>query len=93
MSRALLQIVLPLVLPTLLYILWAVFIRKPGQNNGDTNAFAWVQQGPWLWLIAAGVVLMGIGLTATALLTGADPGGVYVPARLEDGRVVPSRIE
>lgn len=90
MSRALLQIVLPLVLPTLLYLVWAAFIRKPGEEEEELR---WLRKGPWVWLISAGVVLMGIGLGVSAWLGGAPPGGTYVPARLEDGRVIPSRIE
>lgn len=92
MSRALLQIVLPLLLPTLLYIIWAMLLRKPGAGDGD-DAFSWVRQGPWLWLIASGIVLMAIGLGLAAWMSGADPSGTYVPARLENGRLVPGRIE
>jgi hypothetical protein len=92
MSRALLQIVLPLLLPTLIYVIWAVFFRKPGAA-GDEDGPHWVRQGPWLWLIAAGIVLMAAGLGFTAWTGGANPGGTYVPARLEDGRVVPGRFE
>ncbi len=92
MSRAFLQIVLPLVLPTVLYLIWVIFIRKPGPD-GDGDVPHWLRHGPWLWLIAAGIALMAIVLAVAAWLTGGDPGGTYVPPRLENGRVVPGRIE
>ncbi len=92
MSRTLLQIVLPLLLPSLLYLAWAfVFRRQNALGNGETPH--WVREGPWFWLIIAGVVLMAIGLGVTAWQHGGPPSGTYVPARVEDGRVVPGRIE
>lgn len=92
MSRALLQILLPLLLPTIVYVLW-VFLVRGRRRQGDEEDFRWVREGPWFWLILCGVVLMGIGLGVTAWTTGADPAGTYVPPRLENGRVVPGRFD
>lgn len=91
MSRALLQILLPLLLPTIVYVLW-VFLLRGRRKPGDEEEFRWVREGPWFWLILSGVVLMGIGLGVTAWTTGEDPDGNYVAPRLEDGRVVPGRF-
>jgi len=43
-------------------------------------------------LAIAGLVLMIGGLIFFAHFGGALPGGVYEPARLEDGRLVPGQI-
>jgi hypothetical protein len=91
MSRALLQIVLPLLLPTLLYLVWAVLIHKNGGN--DEEELRWLRRGPWLWLILGGVVLMAIALSVTAWISGVDLTGTYLPPRIENGRVVPGRFE
>jgi hypothetical protein len=78
MLRLLLQYLLPLVLPFLAYMLYARLAQRPGVNPT-----------PWLGLAAAGVGLMAVSLVAWGLLSGAPPGEQYVPARIEDGRVVP----
>jgi hypothetical protein len=78
MLRLLLQYLLPLVLPFLAYMLYAWLARKPA-----------VDATPWLGLAAAGVGLMAVSLVTWGLLSGAPPGEKYIPARIEDGRVVP----
>jgi hypothetical protein len=77
MLRILLQYLLPLVLPLLAYLLYAHLVGKRGAD------------APWLGLAATGVGLLVVSLVSWGLLSGADPGEEYVPARVEDGRVVP----
>jgi len=79
MLRIALQYLLPLILPLLAYLLYAGVSRKTRVLDG----------APWLGLAAAGVGLMAASLVSWSLLTGAEPGETYVPARIEDGRVVP----
>jgi hypothetical protein len=79
MLRIALQYLLPLVLPLLAYLVYAGVSRKTRVLEG----------APWIGLAAAGVVLMAASLVSWSLLTGAEPGETYVPARFEDGRVVP----
>jgi Family of unknown function (DUF6111) len=79
MLRLFLQYVLPLLLPFLAYLVYARLARKTGILDG----------APWLGLAAAGVALLAVSLVSWGLLTGADPGERYVPARIEDGRLVP----
>ena len=88
MTRILLQYVLPLILPTLVFVGWALLTRrrKAGQ------VFAW-EGGPWFWLILAGVVLLAGVLSYQAITGGSAPGGTYVPPRYEDGRVVPAEVK
>jgi bacteriorhodopsin len=90
MSRALLQYLLPLILPTVLYFIWALAIRDSGSGKKLATI---LREGPWFWLIVAGMLLAGASLVFTALSRGGDPGGRYIAPRLEDGRVVPGHIE
>ena len=82
MLRILLQYLLPLLLPFLVYLAYVALTRG--------RAAGWLDNAPWLHLAVAGIVLMAISLLTWGLLSGAPPDQVYVPPRLEDGRVVPS---
>jgi hypothetical protein len=83
MLRIVLQYVLPLILPFLLYLIYARLAHKTGEL-GDA---------PWIGLAAAGVGLMAVSLVTWGLLSGYEPGGTYVPARFEDGQLVPGTVE
>jgi len=83
MLRILLQYLLPLVMPFLAYLIYARLAHKTG-GMGDA---------PWIALAAAGVGLMAVSLVSWGILSGSDPGETYVPARFEDGRLVPGTTE
>ncbi len=55
MPRILLTIVLPLLLPTALYLVWVTVLR-PARHDGATQ---WAAL-PWLWLAGAGMALLAI---------------------------------
>lgn len=90
MTRILLQYLLPLLLPIALYLLWAWWANR---RKAAGEAPLDLQDGPWFWLILAGVVLAGAGLALTAVMGGWEPGGTYQAPRWEDGKIVPGRIE
>lgn len=83
MLRLLLQYLLPLVLPFLVYLAYARLAQK-------TRV---LDDAPWLVLAATGVGLLAVSLVSWRLMTGAPPGETYTPARIEDGRVVPGTTE
>lgn len=89
MTRVLLQYLLPLILPTAIYLLW---VKVAGQARTAAGVSRLTREGPWLWLILAGVALMGAGLAVTALTGGAGPTGTYVAPHWEGGRVVPGHV-
>ncbi len=61
MTRILLHFVLPLVLPLLIYVGWRLVSRgRPGLAN--------LSEGPWFWLIGAGLVLTIAGLVSLPFL-------------------------
>ena len=84
MIRIILQIVIPLLLPTVAYILWARYAR--GRRAED------LRRGPWLWLIGAGVALVGASAALWVALEDQPPGSEYVPPRFEDGKLIPGHF-
>ena len=88
MLRALLTIVLPLLLPTALYLLWITTLR-PVWRDG---AAPWAAM-PWVWLAGAGVALLAIVLFVVTVHYGTPQEGVYVPPRWQNGHIVPGHIE
>jgi uncharacterized protein DUF6111 len=88
MLRVLLTIILPLLLPTALYLLWATALR-PGHRNG---AAFWGAL-PWIWLAGIGVALLAIVLFVVTVHFGAPQEGVYVPPRWQNGDIVPGHME
>ncbi len=90
MSRVLLQYLLPLLLPTIVWLIWYFAV---GQRQVPEQAELRLAHGPWFWLILGGVGLLGLSLIYTALTRGFEPSGTYVAPHLEDGRVVPGRMK
>jgi len=88
MLRVLLTIVLPLLLPTALYVLWATAFR-PVRRNG---AALW-RALPWIWLAGMGVALLAIVLFVVTVHFGAPQEGVYVPPRWVNGHIVPGHVQ
>lgn len=88
MLRVALTIVLPLILPTVLYLVW---LRLANWSQ-DGDAAGWAAL-PWLWLAATGVVLLAAVLFVVTVHFGTSTPGVYVPPRYENGRIIPGHIE
>jgi hypothetical protein len=89
MIRVVLTIVLPLLLPTFLYVLWLVTL---GRAELVGPAAPW-QRLPWTWLAVAGVGLAALMLAALSVGVGGREEGTYVPPHIEGGRIVPGHIE
>lgn len=90
MLRVFLTIVLPLLLPTLVWIGYmAVERRRLATAGGAPRSWS---AAPWPWLAGLGVVLMVGTLALVGSVGSGDPGEVYVPAHVgPDGRLVPGR--
>jgi hypothetical protein len=88
MIRILLTIVLPLLLPTALYLVWLVAARRVEfAAPGPWRAL------PWPWLLAVGLALAAVVLFVVGTRIGGSPQGVYVPPKYIDGKVVPGHVE
>jgi hypothetical protein len=72
------------VAPFAFWFLWRAWARRTGRQMGST---------PWPWLTAAGAVLLGGSLMATAVFHRDNTGLVYVPGEVTaDGTVTPGRF-
>ena len=81
--KQLAEIVLPLVLPTLLYLAYVEYARRRGAEAPPV---------PWAWLGIAGGVLLAVTFGALALFGGAPPSDVYQPPKLINGTVQPGEF-
>jgi hypothetical protein len=89
MERPLLEVImLRVALAALPFAIWfaaRAWMRRSGRDVGAT---------PWYWLAAAGALLVGVSLLATALFHRDNRGEVYVPAEVTaDGRVTEGHFE
>jgi hypothetical protein len=83
MGRVFLTIIVPLLLPTALYVAWRVVAGK------QINVSA-----VWLWLTVAGLALASAVLVLLSVDFGEPKEGQYVPPHVNDsGTVVPGHIE
>jgi len=83
--RILLTIVLPFLLPSVLYVLWLAAMRRAAFAAGWGSL-------PWLWLLGAGVVLTALILFIVSVQFGSAPGGTYVPPRVVGGQLEPAHV-
>ena len=83
MGRVFLTIIVPLLLPTALYVVWRVLAGK----RIDVPAV-------WLWLAVSGLLLASAMLVFLSVDFGEPKNGQYVPPRVTPGgAVVPGHIE
>ncbi len=87
MARVFITIVLPLLVPTVLYLLW---VGAFGLSH-EGGATPWAAM-PWLWLAVAGVALLATVLFVVTVGFGTQQQGVYVAPRWQNGAIVPGHI-
>jgi hypothetical protein len=88
MIRVIVTIVLPLLLPTALYLLWVTALGA----RHDRRPTTW-RSLPWVWLAGSGAVLLAIVLVFVTVGFGTSQQGVYVAPRFIGGRIIPGHIE
>jgi len=95
MIRLLVEFLLPLLAPTLVYSLWLAWEKRRIETVGEGAASPTMREAPWIWLGAIGigfVLVVAISLSMTRSL-GDVGAGDYVAPRSVDGRVVPGHLE
>lgn len=97
MIRLLIEFLLPLLAPTILYAFWLAWQqgRQPPAEAGEPAqpVRSW-RDAPWIWLGGIGIVLVaGVALTLGLSRSLGEAGGTYVSPRVIDGRVVPGHVE
>lgn len=92
MSRILIQYLLPLLGPLVLYLIYMGFQRRSAAKKGDDIPV--IERTHVFWSIIVGFVLMIAGLVAFGAATGEKPGsGEYQAPRMENGRIVPPKFK
>ena len=89
MIRELLSVVLPFLLPFIVYGAYLAMLRRQARLAGEGDMPRW-QEGPWLWVMLSGVVLMIAVLVTIRLMSGVEPGTKLAPPRMIDGHIEPS---
>ena len=91
MTRIILQYLLPLLGPLILYLIYMTFMRRSAAKKGaDTPS---IESSHIFWSIIFGFFLMMVALTTFAMLVGEKPGsGTYQAPRMENGRIAPPKF-
>lgn len=88
MLRVILTIIVPLLLPTVVYVGYVALERRRLASSGGPQP--WYVGAPWAWLIGGGLLLMIATLAVLTNFSSGSPGEVYVPAHVRpDGSLVP----
>lgn len=74
-------------LPTALYTAYIFAFRRGEGEKISMNSL------PLRILLSAGIGLIMTGMLITAYLGGDDPGGTYVPAHMENGKLIPGKVD
>lgn len=88
MIRILIVRLLLFILPFVLYAAYMHFVK--GEDITDRRTW---RTAPLTALLAVSATIVAISFVALAFNTGSDPDGDYLPARMEDGELVPGRID
>jgi hypothetical protein len=80
-----------LIAPAVLFFIYLVVARKVRLSRSETAKV--LREFPWPWLLGVGLALMAASLVALSFNSGDERGGTYVPPHMEDGKVVPGKVE
>ncbi len=89
MMRYLLPVIL-VAAPLIAYIVWYRLAAESARRKAEGTLPGW-RDAPW-GLIVLGTLALVILVLVTFGLVGPDPSGEYIPARLEDGVVIPGYV-
>ena len=85
MTRLLLTILLPLIIPSAAYLLWLAATGRALPAGGAAAL-------PWVWLVGAGLVLTALTLFLVSIHYGSTINGTYVPPHIVGDAVVPGQV-
>lgn len=85
-------LLLALLLPVLTWWLYRWAIERRLERPDGYVRLPWWVTAPWPKLAAASLALLAFALVAMTLLNPAPRSGLYQPAQLIDGRLVPGHV-
>ncbi len=91
MIRKLITIILPLLLPTLIYFFWVWMARRQQiKNDAEGTDRKIFSDAPWIWLSIGGCGLLAVTLLITPLILGKpSKPGEYVAPQYREGKIIP----
>ena len=84
--------VLLIAIPLISYVVWYRLTKAKLAHEEARDLPAW-QDAPWTWIVVGTVAAISLGFVSLAVFRPDDSGGTYVPAKYEDGEVVPGYLE
>lgn len=101
MIRTVIENMLLFLLPTFIYVAWALFQNSRIEDEDEKAAKAKaghpivraLDDAPLLWLFAGGALILIITLAFFGTSSGGKPGQHYQPSIMKDGKIQPSHIE
>jgi Family of unknown function (DUF6111) len=72
------------------FVLYAVFLLATRSGVLDASAWSWSTLG---WLTITALALVVGSFIVMAQFSGAPPGSTYIPAHIEDGKLVPGTTQ
>ena len=91
MLRIVIQHLLLFLLPLILYAIYIAAMRQRAQATGGTKP-DW-EDGPWFWLVVAGIVLSISAFVFLGITGGASTNSDYIPPRIIDGKIIPGQTK
>ncbi len=90
MIRIVLENVLLFFIPTAVYLAYVFFSTNVADENGGSRPtfFGALEDAPIVWLIAAGVALVGITMAIFGVRQEASIDVPYEPAIYKDGKII-----
>jgi hypothetical protein len=105
MLRLVVENILLFLLPTVLYVAYAMLRRhlddgsqqadqsNTGPSNTGANVGNVLNDAPFIWLAIIGAGLVFAVLLLFGSVSTSNPNGTYEPAVYKDGKIVPGRIK
>lgn len=91
MIRLILTILVPLLVPFVVYAVWGWLRRRQAVARGEPMPD--LKGPPIVWLGAVGLILLGLVLGGLSLQRGQGTLGTYAPPHVENGRIVPGTMK
>ena len=70
---------------------WLFYARKRAKALGTGNPKA--RDAPWSIMLMSGLAVMILAMVILGVWSGEKPGGTYLPPHVENGEIVPGRVE
>lgn len=95
MIRTFLTIALPLIAPTVAYLVWMHLRQRQREDEQAGRSIPSWQKWPWPWLVVSGALLAAVALVTLGYVDRSAENITkrYIPPHVENGEVVPGRFE